>query len=88
MTECLENTTAAGLGVCELPLGKRDCVVNNNCCGLALPDSGGKRFWHDRVTDWIDSKLQLNGTCDFSHLITCELEPIVVCSYPQGVCPW
>ena len=62
--------------------------MNNNCCGLALPDSGGKRFWQDRVSDWIDHKLQLNGTCDFSHLITCELEPIVVCSYPEGVCPW
>ncbi|CAE7754843.1 unnamed protein product, partial [Symbiodinium pilosum] len=74
--------------VCELALRKRDCVVNNQCCRLALPNSGNREFWSDTVSDWIDYKLQRNGTCDFSHLMTCVEEPIPSCSHSSSVmCP-
>ena len=62
--------------------------MNNKCCRLALPNSGNRRFWSDHVSDWIDYKLQRNGTCDFSHLMTCKEDPIPVCSITSDVmCP-
>ncbi|CAE7255332.1 unnamed protein product [Symbiodinium sp. CCMP2592] len=84
MNECLDNATAANLGVCELPLRKRDCVVNNKCCYENLPNKGGN--WAMKVSDWVSSTLHRDGTCDFSAFWTCYEEPTPYCESSTDMC--
>ncbi|CAE7445310.1 unnamed protein product, partial [Symbiodinium pilosum] len=70
---------------CELPLRQRECVVNNNCCFMNLPNKGGNMAM--KVSSWIDTDLHRNGTCDFSAFWTCETEPILVCRSSNDMCP-
>ncbi|CAE7667642.1 unnamed protein product [Symbiodinium sp. CCMP2456] len=85
MNACLDNATAENLGICDLPLRQRDCVVNNKCCSMNLPNKGGNMAM--KVSDWIDYSLHRDGTCDFSAFWTCHEEPVSFCESSTDMCP-